>query len=188
MPSKLILVKHARPLVVPQQLPDLWRLSEEGRAAATRLAGAMRPLNLSRIISSEEIKAIETAEILASELNVPHERAPDLHEHDRSNVPHMRSGEFISHMELFFRRPDERVLGNESAAEALERFEGAVRALCEKHADGNLGVVSHGTVIALLLARLMNRDGFELWRAMQLPSYAEIELNAWRVEALVERL
>ena len=69
---------------------------------------------------------METAEEVGKRLGVRVETAAGLAEHDRSNVPHMRSGEFISHVELFFRRPRELVLGNETAEQTAERFEAPV--------------------------------------------------------------
>jgi len=71
---------------------------------------------------------------------IPAQATSDLHEHDRSNVPHMRSGEFISHVELFFRRPDELVLGRETATEALGRFENAIDDIVAHHDEGNLAI------------------------------------------------
>src|SRR4051794_15258843 len=100
---KLILIKHARPLVDPAKSSELWTLSEEGRAQAKALATVLAPYQPTVAISSDEPKAAETAAILAKDLNIPTETSADLREHERRNVPHMRSGEFISHVELFFR-------------------------------------------------------------------------------------
>jgi len=189
MLQKLFLIKHAKPLVNPSQLPELWKLSAEGIEAAKHLASVLHDAGISKIVCSEEVKAIETAEILAEQLRLKHEPKPDLHEHDRSNVPHMRSGEFISHVELFFRRPAERVLGKESADEALERFESAVREVVSDNPGETVAIVSHGTVISLLLASLQGKDNaFDLWRAMQLPSYAVVELPGWKVDSVVTRI
>jgi broad specificity phosphatase PhoE len=88
----------------------------------------------------------------------------------------MRSGEFISHMELFFRKPAERVLGRESADEAVRRFESAITRIVGDHAIENVAVVSHGTVIALFLAKYSQRKPFELWREMGLPSFAVVDI------------
>ena len=189
MSQKLYLIKHARPLVNPSQLPELWTLSDEGIEASKRLADELKPAGISKVFCSEEVKAIETAQALAEHLQLRHHSKPNLHEHDRSNVPHMRSGEFISHMELFFRRPGEQVLGRESADEALARFESAVRTIVAETTGDSIAVVSHGTVISLLLAKLQKKEnGFDLWRAMQLPSYAVIELPDWKVTEVVTRV
>lgn len=185
---QLILIKHAAPLVDPAKSSDLWRLSEAGRAQAAKLAEVLRSSEIRAIVSSEEPKARETAEILGAALGVRVETARELREHDRRNVPHMRSRDFISMVELFFRKPDERVLGSESATQALERFERAVDEVIASHSEGNVAIVAHGTVIALYLARHSDRSGFELWRAMGLPSYAVINLPQRKVENVVEKI
>jgi broad specificity phosphatase PhoE len=184
---KLILIKHARPLVDPSKSSELWQLSDEGREQAKALAAKIAPHAPAIVVSSDEPKAIETAAILAEELNVQTESAADLHEHDRSNVPHMRSGEFISHVELFFRRPGERVLGRETATEALGRFENAIDDVLAKHTEGNIAIVSHGTVIALSIEAHSDRNGFQVWREMSLPSFAVFELPEMKLIELQAR-
>jgi broad specificity phosphatase PhoE len=184
----LILIKHAAPLVDPAKSSDLWKLSEAGREQAGKLAEALRAQEIAAIVSSEEPKAKETAEILARALGVNVATSRELREHDRRNVPHMRSRDFISMVELFFRKPGERVLGSESAEAALARFESAVDEVIASHAEGNVAIVAHGTVIALYLAKHSGRSGFELWRAMGLPSYAVVSLPGREVVEVVERI
>jgi broad specificity phosphatase PhoE len=188
MSRKLILIKHAAPLVDPAKPSDQWQLSDAGREACVPLAKRVAELGLTQIIASEEPKARETAELVGKALNVPVSSAPGLHEHDRSNVPHLRSGEFISMMELMFRKPRERVLGRESAQEAEERFAGAVADVLEEHAEGNIAIVSHGTVIALFAARRGESNCFQLWRRMQLPSFLVMNVPGYDVAEVVESI
>jgi broad specificity phosphatase PhoE len=182
---RLILIKHAPPEVVPGVAPDEWKLSERGRALCTPLAEAVRPHSPTVVVSSTESKAAETGELLASLLSVPFETASGLHEHDRSNVPHMPSREFISAMELFFRRPGERVLGRETADEAEARFREAVMRVLAAHPHGNVAVVSHGTVIALLVAKATRQSPFRLWRELGLPSFLVLRLPDLGLEQTV---
>lgn len=173
---KLILVKHAPPEVVPGVPPERWALSGKGRELCVPLADQLAAHDPAVIVCSEEPKAAETAGLVAERLGVPWRTAPGLHEHDRSNVPHLPSREFISMVELFFRKPAELVLGRETADAARERFESAVRRVVAEHPAGNVAVVSHGTVIALMLGTSGNRTPFEVWRAMGLPSYVALSL------------
>jgi len=183
---QLILVKHASPQVDPGLPPEQWPLSEEGTAKCAALANHLAAFSPAVVVSSEETKASETARIVAERLAVPHHRAPDLHEHDRSNVPQLRSAEFVSLIELLFRRPNDLVLGKETAVAALSRFESALDEVVMGHPEGNVAVVSHGTVIALLLEKLdPPRRGFDIWRAMKLPSFAVLSLPDMRVERVV---
>ncbi|HEX3357767.1 MAG TPA: histidine phosphatase family protein [Tepidisphaeraceae bacterium] len=184
----LILIKHAKPLIDPQKSSELWRLSLEGREQAKSLASAIAAYQPTVILSSEEPKATETARILAKELNLPAKSTPDLHEHDRSNVPHMRSGEFISNVELFFRSPDRLVLGKETATQALARFEHALTQILTDHPEGNLALISHGTVIALFIEKHSDRNGFQIWREMSLPSFAVFDLPEMQLAELQARI
>ncbi len=178
---KLILIKHASPEVVPGVPSEEWHLSERGRASCAVLAEKLRPYGLTALVSSEEPKAAETAELIATVLAIPHRTAADLHEHDRSNVPHMRSSEFISTMELFFRRPDELVLGRETARQAEERISDAIDDVLKQFPEKTLGIVTHGTVLALFLAMHSDRPPFALWRELGLPSFAVLDLPSFRV-------
>ena len=60
----------------------------------------------------------------------------------------------------------------------------------ERHAGegDHVAVVSHGTVIALLLEHASGRNGFELWRRMQLPSFAVLDLPGFEMREVVERV
>ncbi len=186
---KLILVKHAPPEVVPGVPPERWDLSEKGRALCVPLADRLAAHAPASIVSSEEPKAAETARLVAERLGVPWRTAAGLHEHDRSNVPHLPSREFISMVELFFRKPGELVLGRETANAARDRFDAAVRRVtAEEPAGGNVAVVSHGTVIALLLGYRENRTPFDVWRAMGLPSYAVLTLPDFELVEAVDRI
>ena len=183
---KLILIKHASPQVDPGLPPEQWPLSEEGKAKCEALAEQLAAYSPGVVVCSEERKAAETGRIVAGRLGVPHRVAPDLHEHDRSNVPQLRSAEFISLIELLFRRPNDLVRGKETAVAALSRFESALDEVLMEHPEGNVAVVSHGTVIALMLEKLdPKRKGFEVWRAMKLPSLAVVGVPGMRVEQVI---
>jgi broad specificity phosphatase PhoE len=184
---KLILIKHAAPEVVPGVPSEKWELSARGRAQCEPLSERLVAYAPQRIVSSTEPKAVQTAQIVAERLNVPHETGNDLFEHDRSNVPHMRSGEFISHVELFFREPDELVLGLETANEAEARFRAAIDDVLARHASGDVAIVSHGTVIALFLAR-EPRERFRLWRQLGLPSFAVVEVPGYKLLETFDRV
>jgi broad specificity phosphatase PhoE len=186
---KLSLIKHASPQVQPDLPPERWPLSEEGRAKCALLTKRVAEFAPAAVVASEELKAAETGRIVAGLLGVPFDSAADLHEHDRSNVPQLRSAEFISMMELMFRRPNELVLGEETAVAALSRFQSALDEVLLEHPEGNLAVVSHGTVIALLLEKLdPRRRGFDVWRAMKLPSFAVLSLPGMTVDRVVESI
>jgi broad specificity phosphatase PhoE len=185
---RLILIKHARPHVDPQVASEQWTLGEEGRAAAAQLAERLRTYPFARLVSSREPKAVETARIVGEALGRPVEEANDLFEHDRSNVPHMESRAFISMVALFFKQPDRLVLGEETADEAYERFAAAVDGVIAGQPEGDVAIVTHGTVLALFAERRAKQEPFALWRRMGLPSFLVLEMPGWRVAELIERV
>src|SRR5688500_18994246 len=91
MMPKLILIKHAAPVVAPGVPPEEWTRSDKVKHACTPLAEATLPFAPAVVVASLEPKAAETGEIVAARLGVPCETAAGLHEHDRSNFPHMPS-------------------------------------------------------------------------------------------------
>lgn len=185
---KLILIKHAPPLVEPDVPADRWRLSQRGVERCGPLAERLGPHRPQVILSSREPKAVETAAAVARRLELPRLQADGLHEHNRTNVPHMRSHEFISMVELFFRKPDELVLGRETANQARDRIASAVEKALQEHPDQTVAIVSHGTVIALFVAQHSDRSGFELWRQLGLPSFVVMSRPEMTVEQIVERI
>ncbi|MGH7215182.1 MAG: histidine phosphatase family protein, partial [Tepidisphaeraceae bacterium] len=116
-----------------------------------------------------------TGKLVSEAMGVPFEGAPGLEEHDRGNVPVMPTKEFISSIALFFKKRDELVLGKETAAVALDRITRAIDTVQQRHAERNIAVVTHGTVLALFEASHTDADPFLIWRRMGLPSFVVFE-------------
>jgi broad specificity phosphatase PhoE len=175
MARTLTLVKHARPEKLEGVDSHEWPLSAQGKADTAKLASLLQSRTYAAVITSSEPKAAETGDLLAAALSLTATRNPGLNEHDRSNVPLMKTPEFVSAIANFFRRPTQLVLGNETARQALKRFELAMDDVLAKHPTGDLLIVSHGTVLALWIAQYAQTDPYETWRKMGLPSYVHLD-------------
>lgn len=184
MLARLILVKHARPIVEPAVAPSDWRLSDEGREAAKGLAPELSKYDPFMVVASVEPKAWETAAILAQRLRVPCAAVAGLHEHERRVEEFGRdSAEFEARVRALFDRPDEVVFGVESADQARDRFLAAVQDALDwwaPQAEGEreqaLIVVAHGTVITLLCQAWCSVEPYPLWESLALPSYVVLSL------------
>jgi broad specificity phosphatase PhoE len=167
----LVLIRHSVPEVDPARPADEWRLSEEGRARCAALATRVRALAPRRLLSSPEPKALETAELIAPALGleVEVEVERDLREHERRTLPFLPRDEFVRRMREFFARPDEVVLGEESAGAARGRFSAVVDSV-----ERPAAVVTHGTVIALYRAGSDPDGGFAFWEGLALPDVVEV--------------
>lgn len=169
--TKLILIKHAKPLIMPDTPAKSWLLSEEGQKDTQDFALALKMYEPHQIFSSPEPKAMETALTLTTVLKIPFAIVDDLHEHQRTNEPydHDRTT-FINKVKNLFDNPDALVYGEETANQARTRFHNGLLGAWRKHRDSNIAVVTHGTVISLFVAHLIpSINGFELWNCLKMP-------------------
>jgi broad specificity phosphatase PhoE len=178
MTNYLILVKHSVPEIYRDQPANSWKLSEEGRLRAQRLAEELKSFEPDVIISSGESKAKETAEIVASYLGLEMQLLPSLHEHDRSNVPYLSHDAFQDSIRGFFQQPDQLVFGNETANQAYLRFYQTIHSILNGNIDKTIVVVTHGTVISLFVSRLTGSSDLELWSKLGLPSFVAMDLHS----------
>ena len=170
--NNLILVRHSEPEIQPDKPASTWRLSERGRDKAMLLADELRNFSPASIWCSKEPKAIETAQILADALKVPVNVTDGLEEHHRDNVPYFPApDEFEQAIEQFFLNPEEPVLGDETAQQALQRFTAAIdRIIATDTAETSI-VVTHGTVMTLYMASVAGICPMSFWRSLDTPSF-----------------
>lgn len=185
---KLILVKHSQPEIIPEVTAHEWRLSAEGRRRTIPLAARLAAYYPSKIFSSPEPKAYETAAAVGSRLGLPVQVNPRLHEHRRNSVAYLDAAGFQQSMRNFFDHPEERVFGEETAAEARARFSGAVRRLMVQYPRQTIVVVSHGTVISLFSADCCHLEAYEIWKQLALPSFVVIDCETLTVDTIVSRV
>jgi len=176
--KQLILVKHSLPEVVEDIPAREWGLSEKGRGLAELLADRLRQYRPEVIISSTELKAKQTAEIIGTELGLAFQVGGGLHEHDRSRSPFYPKDEFQALVREFFDKSDELVFGEETANQALARFRDSMNAILRTHADKKLVVVAHGTVISLFVSWLTGQDGYLIWKDLGLPSFVLLDVQS----------
>ncbi|OYX08816.1 MAG: histidine phosphatase family protein [Rhizobiales bacterium 32-66-8] len=152
--TPFLYVSHPQVQVDPQVPVPQWGLSDLGRARA--MAFARRPLvrGYGRIVSSDEVKAQETAAILAQALGLPVEVHPDLHENDRSATGFLPEAEFQAVATEFFAHPTLSIRGWETAADAQARIIAAVRSALDLAPQTPTVFVGHGGVGTLLLCAL----------------------------------
>ncbi|MEL6425257.1 MAG: histidine phosphatase family protein [Pseudomonadota bacterium] len=145
---------HTQVVIDPDVAIDRWPLNQTGRARleAARSAGWLR--TVTRILSSTETKAVQSADILAEALDMVPEAVPGLHENDRSATGFLPSEEFERTADTFFAAPDRSVRGWETARDAQSRMVKSARPLWEAQREGDLLLVGHGAVGSLLWCHL----------------------------------
>ncbi len=185
---KLILVKHSLPEIIPARPARSWLLSETGRQRCHPLASKLAAHQPDVLVTSVEPKAVETGQIAAGLLGKPCETAPDLHEHDRSNVPFGSQEQFRASVAEFFARPGELVFGAETADQAHQRFSQALAGVLEQYPGQNVVVVAHGTVITLFVTRAVGTEPFAFWQRLGLPSFVVLFVPEFDILSVVEEV
>jgi broad specificity phosphatase PhoE len=172
---RIVLVKHAQPLLEASRPAREWELGAEGEGQAARLADALKRFAPFRLVTSPESKAKRTAALVAGKLGILMATVEDLKELDRPALPIMPAAEHERVNARVFARRGEAVLGFESATDALNRFRAAVLAEVSRARERNLVAISHGTVISLLVGACNPVDAFDLWKRLQCPSFVVLD-------------
>ena len=150
-------VTHPQVRIDPAVPVPQWGLSDLGAARAELAATRPWVRRLARIVSSAEVKAIETAEILARAAGIGFETVEAMHENDRSATGFLKPDDFEKAADRFFAHPQESFRGWERAVDAQARIVGAVSAILEDHDPAApVAFIGHGGVGTLLICHLLD--------------------------------
>ncbi len=183
---RLYLIRHADTQIDPGVAAKQWQLSERGIERAENLAKHLDGSGIQAVICSMEPKAIQTAQILAALLDLNIETVEGLHEHERplTTGTFASPEEFRERVKQFFEFPDRLVLGAESAEQCYQRFNRAILGVIKRHAGKTIAVVSHGTVLSLLLSRYNHLDPYPFWRALGMPACITVDIPGFTIHEL----
>ena len=160
-------ITHPEVVIDPMLPVPEWRLAPEG---VRRLVLALERPWLSRlgsVFSSAERKATDAARLIADRFHLSPVVIAELGENDRSATGYLPKAEFEAVADSFFAQPEQSVRGWERAVDAQARIRTAVdRVIAEAPGDGDVAIVSHGGVGALLLCHL---KGIPIGRAEDQP-------------------
>jgi len=180
---RLILVRHAAPRIDPATPSADWPLSAEGREGAARLGEALAAYTPAALVSGPEPKMVETGRIIAAAFGLESEPVAELAEHARRSTRFGDRADFETTISELFARPAELIYGDESADAAHARFAGAVDRTLADWPNGDIIVVSGGTVISLFVSRRAGIDPYPFWRALGLPTAVVLDRGRWRIGA-----
>jgi broad specificity phosphatase PhoE len=147
----LYYLSHPEVLIDPDVPVTDWGLSAVGRA---RIAAASDwPNDVTRVVSSAERKAKETAEIICVDNGLKAEVDIRLGEIDRSATGYVPHDRHEALADAFFANPEKSIEGWESARDAQKRTVTAVGEIMAT--GGTVLIVGHGGVGTLLWCHLM---------------------------------
>lgn len=157
---QLLLVRHALPLRSEPGEGSDPRLSDEGVAQAARLPDALARFPITRLVSSPQVRAIETGRPLADKLGLPVEVDDRLAEYDR-DLPH-----YIPVEQIAQENPQElqRLIdGHLPSGVDEDAFRARITAgiddlVAAAEHDDTVAVFSHGGVINVLLHAILGTE------------------------------
>lgn len=148
--SRLRYVTHPEVVVDPTTPIERWTLSAVGERRARAMLDQPWIDDVRRIVSSDETKAIRTAEILAAHLGTRVEHGVEvragLGENDRSSTGFLPPTEFEAMADRFFAHPEDSAEGWERAVDAQARIVRALEPVLADATDVDTVVVGHGGV------------------------------------------
>ncbi|MBT5266430.1 MAG: histidine phosphatase family protein [Rhodospirillaceae bacterium] len=151
-------ITHAEVNIDPGRPVAEWDLSPEGAQRMCALQDRSWIKSLVSIHSSNEPKAYQSAEILANAVGLGIKTNAGLREHDRSSTGYLPREKFEEMLHAFFRYPEVTVRGWKPAVVEQTRVVTCVETILESDPDGDIAIVSHGGVGALLMAHLAGEE------------------------------
>ncbi|MCP3030765.1 histidine phosphatase family protein [Halobacillus sp. A1] len=160
--DKLILVRHSETEGQHEDSP----LTKSGVRQAQVLAAFLdnSGYEISRIISSPFLRAIETIKPYAMDKGIEIERDERLEERILSHTPLDDWEEVLYDT---FEDPEMKMSGGESSIEAKERALSLIEELEEE--QGNIILVTHGNLLALIMQKYKREFGFNEWKRLSRP-------------------
>jgi broad specificity phosphatase PhoE len=147
-------ITHPQVTIDPTKpVPD-WPLSTIGLGRVRRMREMPWLRSVRSIFSSTERKAQDAANILAEWLKLSPVLIAELGENDRSATGYLPNDQFQQLADRFFAIPDQSVHGWERAIDAQRRIVLAAGRAIARALPGDIAIVSHGAVGALLLCHL----------------------------------
>ncbi len=161
--DKLILVRHSETDGQHEDSP----LTKLGVRQSQILSAFLERsgYKIDRIISSPFLRAVETIKPFAQNSGLTIETDNRLEERILSHEP-LDDWEEVLHDT--FKDPELKLTGGESSAEAKQRVLSLIDEL-EANEDGNILLVTHGNLLALLLQRFKHEVGFFDWKRLSRP-------------------
>ncbi len=172
----IVFIRHAETKIDPDVPSYQWTLTETAYQACKDLARELQTLNLKCIVTSKEFKAKETGRVIAEVLHLPYEELEHLHEHQRKYVPFMDAKTFQQILQAFFANPDKLIWGQETANQALQRFDQAVKDVLRQYPQP-FAIVTHASVLSLFIAHYNTLNAYTFWQDLKMPDKVVTDTN-----------
>ncbi len=174
---RFVLIRHAQSAPNSDSHQSEWGLSAAGEQSCQELAEVLETLQVTRIFTSHESKAISTGQLAAQHMQMSHSVFAGLEEQNNDGVGWFESAaDFKAAVQKLFEQPDQSVFGPETADQAGNRFKAALGQIAsECETDACVAVVTHGRVMTSFLQLNGLPDPVPFWRSLTFPDCVTID-------------
>lgn len=174
--QKIIFLRHADTQKNPNVNAALWGLSDEGKLQADTVADMPVMQEVDVIYVSEEDKTSLTVSPLALRLGLKPTIMPEFNEVKRGDA-FLTKEEFEAEKTKQLIDLDYPAFGGESSSAALLRFSQGVKEISTRHPEGTILIVTHGTVLNLYFASLLQANEMlpERWKKTSFVAYGIVK-------------
>ncbi|GIP32774.1 histidine phosphatase family protein [Paenibacillus sp. J2TS4] len=169
MKTTIYMVRHAEsPYIFGQE--QTRGLSEEGLAAARKVADILEGMEVDYIISSNYARAVQTVQNLAERKGLPVIEYEQLRERAIKGLEYEAEWEdLVKAIEKSFVDPDFALEGGETTRETQQRAIPIIKKLLKEHRGKNIVIGTHGNIMTIIM-NYYNKDfGFDFWNRTSKP-------------------
>jgi len=172
--KKIIFLRHSNTNIEPEKYNPLWSLSDLGIENAEKLKTNPLLEDIEVLYTSNQIKAIHTGVIVASELNVFLKQEDNLTE--LTSLTNDWIDDYPKFIEDIYTGKIERMNGGETLEEARIRFTNTVDEIVKTEPDKEvIGIVAHCNVLALYASQFEDRGALEIHHSIEMPDIAVLD-------------
>lgn len=159
-----IFLRHGETVKDPNTPAINWGLTDETQEALNKLAAESAFDTIEVIYSSNEHKAIKSAEPFAKKLGISIQQQDGLEEVHRGEA-YLSDEEFKALKQTKLEDRDSNPDGGESSNTALKRFIAAMEEIDRNHENETILISSHGTILALYFCHVAGdfTNIFDYW-------------------------
>jgi broad specificity phosphatase PhoE len=175
----IIFVRHAMPGVTRGLSSKLWGLSEAAKEDCVLLAHALPEQLAPAVYTSSEVKAKETATVIALRRGLEVVVDEGFGEVDR---PEIWDEDYRGVVKRYLSGSEEP--GWEPRGSVETRFNDAVKRSLRGAPQGEAVVVSHGIALSLYIASVAGIGVVRFWEALTFPDAWRVDLREGRIERI----
>jgi len=161
-------------------------LTEEGVIQVKNSLNLLKGFNFDKILSSDELRAVQSAEIISNELDVPFEQSSLIREKSSGDFSDklVKEVDWSGVIGTFL---EKKIQNGESIKDVICRATRFFEILNNFNQGETILVISHGTFIRVLFSIILNKDVQEIILNHEFPNAAHITLirsdsGKWDVE------